>query len=202
MARRRGELLSQRFFARDAETVARRVLGKHLRLGAVVLRITETEAYLGEHDTAAHARFGRTPRTAPLFGPPGHAYVYLCYGLHWMLNFVTGPKESGAAILIRACEPIAGTSVVQRRRGGKEGPVLLTGPGKVAAALAVDRRFNDHPLFEPGGLEVLDAPEVDQILSGPRVGIDFASPADRAAPLRFAVAGTSWITAARGLLPR
>jgi DNA-3-methyladenine glycosylase len=189
------EPLPQRFYQARADRLARAVLGKRIHLGEILLRITETEAYLGPEDSAAHARFGRTDRTAPLFGPPGHAYVYLCYGIHWMLNLVAGPAGSGAAVLIRACEPLEGIDRVRARRGNKDGPILLSGPGKVGAALGLDRSYNDHPLFVPGGLTLLEGPAPSSILCGPRVGIDYASPRDRRAKLRFAAGDTRWVSA-------
>ncbi|HEY8379060.1 MAG TPA: DNA-3-methyladenine glycosylase [Nannocystis sp.] len=194
-------LLPQAFFARDALVVARELLGKLLRRDAVTLRITEVEAYRYPGDTANHCRMGRTERNAPMWGPGGRCYVYLCYGVHHMLNLTTGAEGEGAAVLIRAAEPVTGLSEIQRRRGGKSGPVLLTGPGKIGAALGLDTSWNHHPVHEPGGLEVLDAPPVTQVLAGPRVGIDYASPADRAAPWRLAVAGTRWVSVPRGLRP-
>jgi DNA-3-methyladenine glycosylase len=109
--------LAPAFYARDALDVAHDVLGAHVTVGEVTLRITEVEAYRGPTDTAAHARFGLTARTATLFGPPGHAYVYLCYGLHWMLNFVT--TGDGSAVLVRAAEPVAGLELGE-----------LAGPGR------------------------------------------------------------------------
>jgi DNA-3-methyladenine glycosylase len=130
-----GRLLSRQFYARDALEVARDLLGQEIWHGDVGLRITEVEAYRYPDDTANHCRAGFTTRNAPMWGPPGHAYVYLCYGLHQMLNLVTNRDGEGAAVLIRSCEPIAGHRTIRRRRGGKEGPVLLTGPGKVGQAL-------------------------------------------------------------------
>lgn len=192
--------LTQEFFDRDAVVVARALLGKRLVHGGVTLAITETEAYR-LHDSASHARFGRTARNAPMWGPPGHAYVYLCYGVHQMLNVVADREGVGAAVLIRACAPIDGLDLVRARRGGRDGPDALTGPGKVARALAVDGAFNGHPLFAPGGLEVCDGPPASAVLVGPRVGIDYAAPADRDAPFRFAVADTPWVSHRRGLTP-
>jgi DNA-3-methyladenine glycosylase len=165
----------------------------------VVLRITEVEAYLGPQDSAAHTAKGRTPRNAPMWGPPGRAYVYLCYGLHVMLNVVAGPEGAGTAALIRACEPVAGLDTVRARRGGREGPVLLTGPGKIGAALALDTSWSHHDLTAPGGLELHEGAPADAIRIGERVGIDSARPEDRAALLRFAIAGTAWVSRPRGL---
>lgn len=187
-------LLPRDFYARDSLLVARDLLGRYLRHGEVLLRITEVEAYRFPEDTANHCRMGRTARNAPMWGPPGHAYVYLCYGLHQMLNLVTNGEGEGAAVLVRACEPVEGLEIVRARRGGKQGPVLLTGPGKVGAALGVDTSFSHHPLFEPGGLEVLVGRPAASALAGPRVGIDYAAPEHRRAPWRLAVPDTSWVS--------
>lgn len=192
--------LSQSFFARDALEVAPDLLGKHLRRDDVVLRITEVEAYCWPDDSANHCYGGRkTARNAPMWGPPGRAYVYLCYGLHHLLNLVTNREGEAAVVLIRACEPVAGLATIRARRGGLEGPVLLTGPGKVGAALALDTSFSHHPLFEPGGLEVLDGPPVDDIVVGPRIGIGYAKPEHQRAPWRFAKAGSRWVSHPKGL---
>ncbi|KAJ1281260.1 hypothetical protein BS78_04G293400 [Paspalum vaginatum] len=123
--------LPREFFEVDALELAPRLLGKFLRRDEVVLRITEVEAYR-PNDSACHGRFGITARTAPVFGPGGHAYVYLCYGLHMMLNVVADMEGVGAAVLIRSCSPVSGLKTIQQRRGQlTEKPVLLTGPGKV-----------------------------------------------------------------------
>lgn len=194
-------ILPQSFYARDALVVARELLGKLIRREGVVLRITEVEAYRHPGDTANHCRAGRTERNAAMWGPGGHAYVYLCYGIHHMLNVVTDGEGEGAAVLIRACEPVAGLPEILRRRGvaaprGRysPAPTLLTGPGKVGQALALDPGWSGHPLFTPGGLTVHDAPPPAGILAGPRVGIDFAAEADREAPWRLAVADCPWVS--------
>jgi DNA-3-methyladenine glycosylase len=193
------ELLPESFYGRDALTVARDLLGAVLVRDQVALRITEVEAYL-PGDTAAHSRAGRTPRTSVLFGPPGRAYVYLCYGLHNMLNLVTGPDGEPSAVLIRSAEPVAGLDLVRERRGGKSGPVLLTGPGKVGAALGLDTRWTGHRVFELGDLEVRAGDPVASALVGPRVGVDYADPVHRDAPWRFAIAGTPWVSHRAGLV--
>ncbi|TNF25774.1 MAG: DNA-3-methyladenine glycosylase [Deltaproteobacteria bacterium] len=193
-------LLPVAFYRADVVAVARALIGKRLCRDGVELEITEVEAYR-DGDTAAHTRHGVTARNAVMWGPPGRAYVYLCYGLHQMLNIVTGDDGHGAAVLIRACRPVAGLAEVQARRGGKRGPVLLTGPGKVAQALALDASFNHHVLYEPGGLELRDGPAPTGLLAGPRVGIDYASAEDRAARWRFAMAGTPWVSQRKTLTP-
>lgn len=189
------------FYQADTLTVAPALIGKWLRRGDVILRITEVEAYCWPDDSACHNRFGRTDRNAPMWGPGGHAYVYLCYGLHQMLNIVTNPEGEAAAVLIRSCEPVAGLETVRRRRRGLTGPVLLTGPGKIGAALALDTRWSGHPLFAPEGLELLEGDPPTRLLAGPRVGIDYALPHHREALWRFAAADTAWVTAPKLLNP-
>ncbi|BAT85361.1 DNA-3-methyladenine glycosylase isoform X1 [Vigna umbellata] len=194
------KILPRDFFQIDALDLAPRLLGKFLRRDDVVLRITEVEAYR-PNDTACHGRFGVTSRTAPVFGAGGHAYVYLCYGLHMMLNVVADKEGAGAAVLIRSCAPISGFDVIQQRRGLKtEKPILLTGPGKVGQALGLSTEWSNHPLYTAGGLELLDGPEPENILVGPRVGIQYASPEHVNALWRFAIAGTPWISAPKNTL--
>ncbi|XP_056171067.1 DNA-3-methyladenine glycosylase [Syzygium oleosum] len=186
------KILSREFFQMDALDLAPRLLGKFLRRDDVVLQITEVEAYR-PNDSACHGRFGITARTAPAFGPGGHAYVYLCYGLHTMLNVVADKEGIGAAVLIRSCAPVSGLETIQKRRGQQtEKPVLLTGPGKVGQALGLSTDWSSHPLYTPGGLEILDGPKPENILIGPRVGIEYALPDDVNALWRFAVAGSAW----------
>ncbi|KAM7524608.1 hypothetical protein LguiA_014510 [Lonicera macranthoides] len=193
-------ILTPDFYQIDALDLAPRLLGKYLRRDDVVLQITEVEAYR-PNDSACHGRFGITARTAPVFGPGGHAYVYLCYGLHTMLNIVADKEGCGAAVLIRSCAPVSGLETVQQRRGLKtEKPVLLTGPGKVGQALGISTGWSNHPLFTPGGLELLDGPEPENILVGPRVGIEYASPEHVSALWRFAIAGTPWVIHPRNTL--
>ncbi|KAI5070917.1 hypothetical protein GOP47_0013168 [Adiantum capillus-veneris] len=192
------------FFQCDSLELAPKLLGKFLRRDDVVLQITEVEAYR-PNDSACHARFGITPRTAAMFGPGGHAYVYLCYGLHVMLNIVADIKGVGAAVLIRSCAPIAGLQTIQSRRGiVSSKPILLTGPGKIGQALGLTTDWTSHPLYTAGGLELLDGPATENILAGPRVGINYANPEDVTALWRFAIAGTPWISAPRrfkGIFP-
>ena len=189
-----GRLIPLPFYLRPVAQVAPDLLGRHLRHGEVILRITEVEAYGGQTDSASHCRFGHTPRNAPMWEQGGRTYVYFCYGMHHMLNIVTGPAGDASAVLIRSCEPVAGLEQVIQRRGGMSGPALLTGPGKVAQALGLDLSFSNHPLHEPGGLELLEGNPAEGILSGPRVGVDFAQEADRMLPWRFAASGTPWVS--------
>lgn len=191
--------LPQSFFARDVLEVAPALLGQLLCRDEVALRITEVEAYRWPGDTACHARSGRTQRNEALWGPPGHAYVYLIYGIHSMLNIVTGADGNAQAVLVRACEPVEGLALVQERRGGKAGPQLLAGPGKVGQALALDTTWSGHPLHCPGGLMVCSGPAPPAIAVGPRVGIEYALPEHQALPWRFADAGSRWVTQRKDL---
>lgn len=183
---RRTPLLPPSFYQRPVQEVARELLGQRLVHGQVVLRITEVEAYAGPEDSASHARHGRTARNAVMWGPGGHAYLYLCYGLHWMLNLSTGPADDAAAVLIRGAEVEAGLDTVLARRGApRASKGLLAGPGKVGQALALDRSFDGLALYRPGGLEVREGPAPKQIETTPRIGIGFATSADQARPWRF-----------------
>lgn len=166
-----------------------------------MLRIAEVEAYGGPEDSASHARFGRTDRNAPMWGPGGRAYVYLCYGIHDMLNVSADGPGQASAILIRGAEPLAGHDTIVERRGGRVGPSSLAGPGKVGAALAVDPTWSGHRLDRAGGLSVLPSRGPVALASGRRVGIDFAAPTDRRRLWRFALAGSPWVSHRAGLRP-
>lgn len=193
-----GDRLPRAFFERDVVRVARELVGTHLvkadEMGRVVLRITEVEAYLGPTDSAAHSRAGNTPRTAPMFGPAGHTYVYLCYGIHWLLNIVTGGHGEGQAVLVRSADVVDGLDVVLVRRRRALASDLLAGPGKVAQALALDATWTRHDLTKAGGLELHAGERGLPLVVGPRVGIDYAHPKDRNALLRFALAGSAAVT--------
>ncbi|MBZ0136257.1 MAG: DNA-3-methyladenine glycosylase [Planctomycetes bacterium] len=187
------KLLPQDWYFRDVQAVARDLVGRHLKRGDVILRVTEVEAYCGPSDTAAHTRMGHTPRNAPMWGEGGHAYVYLCYGIHNMLNVVTG-RGDGTAVLIRSAETVAGLATICRRRSGKTGPALLTGPGKVGQALDLSTDWSGHALFRTGGLQLLEGTPARRLIAGPRVGIDYAEPDDIRAHLRFADADSESMT--------
>ncbi len=195
------EPLGVAFFARDVVDVARELIGMTLLRGEVSLRITETEAYKWPPDTACHAKAGLTERTAPLFGPPGRAYVYLCYGIHSLLNLVTGENGQAQAVLVRACAPLQGLERVEERRGGKRGATLLDGPGKVGQALALDTSWSHHDVTEPGGLQALVGEAPEGLLVGTRIGIDYALPEHRDLPWRFAEAGSRWVSHRKSLRP-
>lgn len=168
--------LPRRFFERETVTVARELLGQRLvrlvngqRLAGI---ITETEAYVGEEDLACHARAGRTPRTQVMYGPPGHAYIYLNYGLHWMLNVVTERNGFPAAVLIRGIQPTHGIEYMRQKRGHPPDKLLANGPGKLAQAFGLNRSFNGVDLCMRGAkLFIEAAPPAPHFLSRPRVGI-------------------------------
>ena len=138
------------FYARGTLLVARELLGSivHRRLDGLVLsgRIVETEAYVGEEDLACHARAGITPRTEPLYGPPGRAYVYLTYGMHHLLNAVTEPRGRPAAVLIRALEPLEGIERMVKARGIEAPHLLASGPARLCQALGIDLAWNRSDL--------------------------------------------------------
>jgi DNA-3-methyladenine glycosylase len=137
-----------------------------------------------------------------MWGPPGRAYLYFCYGMHWMLNVVTGPEGEASAVLIRGAEVVAGLdAVLTRRKVGKATPQLCAGPGKVAQALGLDRSFDGHDLLAPGGLELRQGPPPTGILAGPRLGIGFATAEDQARPWRFADAASKAVLQPKRLGP-
>jgi DNA-3-methyladenine glycosylase len=158
--------------------------------------IVETEAYTGPEDEAshAHARVGRTPRNAVMFGPPGVAYVYRSYGIHWCLNAVTDSPGFPAAVLIRALRPLEGLGAMRERRPGRTEVELMRGPGKLCSALGVDGALNGAPLDAPPlWLEAGDPVPEAAVARGPRVGISRAVEA----PLRFWIRGSVWVSATR-----
>jgi DNA-3-methyladenine glycosylase len=177
----------------DVLDLAPALVGAIVTHGDVALRITETEAYRWPGDTACHARAGRTERTAPLFGPPGRAYVYLCYGIHHLLNIVTGPDGEAQAVLVRSAEVVAGHDTVAARRG-RTGPGSLAGPGKVGQALGVHVGFTGDGFETPSPLGLFRGRPATRLLVGPRVGIDYAEPAHRVLPWRWADADSDQVS--------
>ena len=192
-------LLPPAFYQRDALDVAKDLLGATLHHGDVRLRITEVEAYRFPDDSANHCHRGHTARNAPMWGPAGHLYVYLCYGIHHLVNIVTNTKGEGAAVLIRSCEPVSGLQTILKRRNQIQGPALLTGPGKVGAALGVDTSWSNHCVYKKGGITIQRGDQPNRIISGPRVGIDYAEPKHIRAPWRLAIADSPWVSHRRTL---
>ncbi len=185
-------ILPASFYEREPERVARDVLGKILVHGRTAGRIVEVEAYLGLEDLAAHASRGLTNRTRVLFGPPGHAYVYLIYGVYECLNLVTEPEGKPGCVLIRALEPLSGLERMRKRRpAARKVEDLCSGPGKLTLAMDITRRLNGAPVTN-GDLTVR-APAARQpfdVAVSPRIGITHS--ADW--PLRFYVAGNRFVS--------
>jgi DNA-3-methyladenine glycosylase len=173
------------------------IIAKRGPAGLVAGRIVETEAYDGPEDRASHARAGRTARTAVMFGPAGHAYVYLVYGLHHCLNVVCGLDGEATAVLIRALEPVAGIDSMRARRGPTGGvdARLAAGPARLCQAMGIDRADDGSDLLDGGPLALLATepheratPHVEPwpaIVTGPRIGVGYAGPGWADRPWRF-----------------
>jgi DNA-3-methyladenine glycosylase len=179
--------LPRTFYQQSTTTVARNLLGcrlVHQVAGTpLVGKIVEVEAYLGPLDLAAHSSKGLTSRTRILFGPPGHAYIYFVYGMHWCLNVVTEEDGHGCAVLLRAVEPVLNLE------GRTQGPALL------CRALQIDGRLNGHDLVH-GELFIAEgekAPEEEEVVARPRIGVDYAG-AWAALPLRFFLKGNRFVS--------
>ncbi len=202
--------LPRSFYARATLTVARELLGCVLvRKAAAGVelrgRIVEAEAYVGEEDKACHARAGRTPRTDPLYGPPGFAYVYLTYGMHHMLNAVTEPTGRPAAVLIRAAEPLRGLESMARGRGfssrGAAKPhSLASGPAKLCQAFGIDLRQNRSDLRGPElWIEAGEPVPDSRVAVSPRIGCHTAPAPWDLMPWRFYEAESAYVTPGRAL---
>ncbi len=190
--------LEPAFYDRDAEVVARELLGAVLECrtphGVASGRIVETEAYLGPHDPACHAAAGLTARNRCLFGAPGTAYVYFIYGMHWCVNAVTREEGYGSAVLIRALEPVGGVTLMRSRRGVTPARELTNGPAKLCDALGIDRRF-DGVRLDRGLLRILaTASQVPDALVGVSARVGIRRAADW--PLRFFETGNPYVSRA------
>lgn len=196
-----GTPLPAAFFARPARELARALLGQVLVSTIdgwrTAGRIVETEAYIGPDDPASHAarRIGRTARNASMFGPPGLAYVYRIYGIHWCLNVVSDVEGFPAAVLLRALEPLAGLGYMRQRRWpphatGRDRD-LARGPARLCQALGITGTLDGHSLRDPPLVVVEStAGAAADIVSGPRVGVTRA----REWPLRFRLVGSPWVS--------
>jgi DNA-3-methyladenine glycosylase len=181
-------MITTDFFARSVHDVAPDLIGVTLLVDGVGGPIVEVEAYDHE-DPAAHGYGGRTERNASMFGPPGHAYVYRSYGVHWCLNFVCEPEGSASAVLIRALEPRHGFDVMRARRRLDDPRLLCAGPGRLCQALGVAREHDGLPLDQPP-FELLAGEEEPAIAVGTRVGITRA--AER--PWRYGLSGSPFLS--------
>jgi DNA-3-methyladenine glycosylase len=172
MTRAKTPRLRRSFFDRSVHKVAPELIGATLLIDGVGGVIVEVEAY-HHTDPAAHSYIGKTERNAVMFGPPGMAYVYRSYGIHWCLNFVCERQGSASAVLIRALEPTQGLATMRRRRGLRDERALCSGPGKLGEALAVTRRLNGLPLDRPP-FELRARAAEPEIATGVRIGISKA----------------------------
>lgn len=193
------------FFARDTLIVARELLGQALvhetPEGRAAGRVVEVEAYTGWDDAASHGFRGVTPRNAAMFGPSGIAYVYLCYGVHWMMNVVARPEgvDYPAAVLIRAVEPVEGLHLMEQRRSGRPQRDWANGPGRLTRALGIARAQNsvdtvgaDSALYWEPGERIPD----ELVGRGPRIGIAVPEPS-KSLPWRLWVKGNAHVSRGR-----
>jgi len=180
--------LRRDFFARSVHKVAPDLIGATLLLNGVGGRIVEVEAY-HHTDPAAHSFNGKTERNAVMFGPPGVAYVYRSYGIHWCVNVVCEPEGSASAVLIRALEPTEGLPVMRRRRGLKEERLLCSGPGRLCEALGITHAHNGLPLDKPP-LVLLPRENEPEIVTGVRIGITKAADL----PWRYGFKGSKFLS--------
>ncbi len=189
------------FFLRRTEVVARDLLGCLLvrqsngtRLSG---RIVEAEAYRGEEDLACHAKAGRTKRTEIMYGPPGFAYVYFTYGMHWMLNVVAEKEGFPAAVLIRAVEPIEGIEVMRHLRGMNEISLLCKGPGRLTQAMAIQKAENGLDFCEKASslrIEPGVKPDDREIIASPRIGLGKTPEPWLSKSWRFYIKGNSFVS--------
>ncbi len=195
MPRRTGKRLPRSFFARSTLDVARDLLGMRLvrlegnrRIAGIIV---ETEAYQGEEDLGCHARAGRTRRTALMYGPPGHAYIYFAYGMHWLLNCVTEGEGTPAAVLLRSLVPTEGREIIANRRRGQPENRWADGPAKLCQAFGIDGSLNGIDLCGPDAGLFLEygAPiPPENVTAGPRVGLNTVPEPWKSIPWRFRAA--------------
>jgi DNA-3-methyladenine glycosylase len=185
----RPKRLTRKFFDRSVHAVAPDLIGATLHIDGCGGIIVEVEAY-HHTDPAAHSYGGQTERNAVMFGPPGYAYVYRSYGIHWCLNFVCEADGSASAVLIRAIEPTAGFPLMRRRRGIPDLRQLCSGPGKVGEALGITRdKHNALPLDKPP-FELRARAQPVEVVTGVRIGITKA--VDR--PWRYGLKGSPFLS--------
>ena len=192
--------LKRNFYNQSTLKIAQDLLGKFLvrKIGKKIIsgKIVETEAYVGPNDLASHASHGKTTRTAPMFGPPGYAYVYLVYGLNYCFNIVTEGKNYPAAVLIRAIEPTEGVDLMRRLRHAPHDERNITnGPGKLCQALKIDKSLNNFDLtknilwLEDRGIKI----KPSEIIAAKRIGVDYAGKYKNK-PWRFYLRGNLFVS--------
>jgi DNA-3-methyladenine glycosylase len=187
-------VLTRAFFARPAPKVARDLVGMVLCRPdeGLMARVVEVEAYT-QDDPACHAYRGRTERNAPLWGPPGHAYVYRSYGMHWCFNTATGEEGLGQGCLIRAAQPLAGLAIMRQRRPVRSETDLLRGPAKLCQAFDISGVLSGTDVCGGGTLQFADDGTRPPVAQGPRVGVSLAADL----PWRFFVPDSSWVSVYR-----
>ena len=183
-------MIRRGFFARSVHQVAEELIGATFLVDGVGGTIVEVEAYHHE-DPAAHGFAGRTARNASMFGPPGHAYVYRSYGIHWCVNFVCESEGVADAVLLRALEPTEGLDAMRHRRGIENDRLLCAGPGRLCEALGITRVHDGLPLDEPPFRLEPRAGE-PEVVRGPRIGISRATDL----PWRYGLAGSRYLSRA------
>jgi DNA-3-methyladenine glycosylase len=183
-------VLETKFFARSVHDVAPELVGATLLVDGVGGRIVEVEAY-DQEDPASHGYKGRTRRNASMFGPPGHAYVYRSYGIHWCLNLVCDAEGVANAVLIRALEPAYGLDAMRARRGLDDPRLLCSGPGRLCQALGITNELDGYPLDRPP-FELREREQPAEIVAVPRIGITRAADL----PWRYAEAGSRFLSRA------
>jgi len=181
-------VIPRAFFARPVLEVAEELIGATFLVDGVGGKIVEVEAYHHE-DPAAHGYRGRTERNATMFGPPGHAYVYRSYGIHWCVNFVCETEGVADAVLIRALEPTHKLSLMRRRRGVEDERRLCSGPGRLCQALAITGAHDGLALDRPP-FRLEPRTEKPEVVRGPRVGISRATDL----PWRYGLAGSRYLS--------
>lgn len=185
-------MIGRSFFARSVHEVAPELIGVTFLCGGVGGVVVEVEAYDHE-DPAAHGYRGRTGRNASMFGPPGHAYVYRSYGIHWCVNFVCEEEGSASAVLVRALEPTHGLEAMRARRRVDDPRALCSGPGKLCQALGITGAHDGLPLDGPPFRLLERGEDPPPIVAGPRIGISKA--VDR--PWRYCLTGSRFVSRAR-----
>ena len=183
-----GKRLTREFFARSVHEVALQLIGATLLVDGVGGTIVEVEAY-DQDDPASHGYRGMTARTASMFGPPGHAYVYRSYGIHWCLNLVCAEAGRAEAALVRALEPTTGLEAMRERRGLDAPRALCSGPGRLCQALGITRVLDGLPLDEPP-FSILARESEPPLVVGPRIGITRAVEQ----PWRYGLAGSPFLS--------
>jgi DNA-3-methyladenine glycosylase len=185
----KAKLLKPAFFARSVHRVAPDLIGATLLVDGIGGIIVEVEAY-HHTDPAAHSFGGRTERNAVMFGPPGHAYVYRSYGIHWCLNFVCEPEGSASAVLVRALAPTAGLPAMRRRRRLKDERMLCSGPGRLGEALGITREKHNGARLDRLPFQIFASEGTPEIVTGPRIGISKA--VDE--PWRYGLQGSRFVS--------